>query len=433
MGKVFFWEFGGNYNNKKYASLAILFAYLARLVKLLHTLAFQQQSNTFQRIFMDKNESISFMLKLLKLTLEKGGSDLFITAGFPPAIKINGLLKPVSDTAPLSTDDSQSLTRCLMNDKQLKEFEETQECNFAIAPGGLSRFRVNAFIQQGAHGLVMRTIESEIPSIDKLGLPPVLKDLIMSKNGIIIMVGATGSGKSTSMAGMIDHRNANSFGHILTIEDPIEFVHKHKNCVVTQREVGVDTESWGSALHNSLRQAPDVIVLGEIRDAKTMEFAMEFSQTGHLALATLHASNANQAIDRILGFFHIDTQEKLKQDISLNLRAIISQRLVKTLDGGRIAAIEILINTPLIVDLIAKGDISAIKEIMAKSRELGMQTFDQELVKFHLDGKISLEEALRNADSTNEVRLKIKLAGGVTGDADQFSIKNDDTQYFLGE
>jgi len=381
---------------------------------------------------MDRKEAMSSMLGLLKLTLEKGASDLFITAGFPPAIKVKGILEPISKNR-LSAEDSRALTQCIMNDKQLKEFEETQECNFAISPGGLSRFRVNAFIQQSAQGLVLRTIESEIPSLDKLGLPTVLKDLIMSKNGIIIMVGSTGSGKSTSMAGMLDHRNENSFGHILTIEDPIEFVHKHKNCLMTQREVGVDTSSWESALHNSLRQAPDVIVLGEIRDAKTMEFALEFSRTGHLALATLHANNANQTIDRILGFFPAEVHEKLKQDISLNLRAIISQRLIKTLDGGRIAAIEILINTPLISDLIAKGDVSAIKPIMAKSRGLGMQTFDQELVTLYIDGKISLEEALKNADSTNEVRLKIKLAGGITDEGEQFSLKEEKSErdYFL--
>ncbi len=299
-----------------------------------------------------------------------------------------------------------------MNDKQLKEFEETQECNFAIAPAGLCRFRVNAYVQQGCQGLVIRTIAAEIPNFEKLGLPSVLKDIISHKNGLIIMVGGTGSGKSTSMAAMIDHRNETSHGHIITIEDPIEYVHKHKNCVIMQREVGVDTQDWEIALHNTLRQAPDVIVLGEIRDSKIMEFGLEFAQTGHLAMATLHANNANQAVDRILGFFPIQSQAKLMQDISLNLRAIISQRLVKTVDGGRCAAIEILINTPLIADLIAKGDISGIKPIMAKSRELGMQTFDQALLELYQAGKVSYDEALKNADSRNELRLQIKLSGG---------------------
>jgi twitching motility protein PilU len=368
---------------------------------------------------MERNEAMSFIIKLLKLMLEKEGSDLFITAGFPPAIKIKGKMVPVSKQA-LSSHDAKALTQCIMNDKQLKEFEATQECNFAIAPPGVGRFRVNAFVQQGCQGLVMRVIASEIPNFDKLGLPPVLKDVIMAKNGLIIMVGGTGSGKSTSMAALIDHRNENSYGHIITIEDPIEYVHPHKNCVMMQREVGVDTKSWEVALHNTLRQAPDVILLGEIRDAQIMNFALEFAQTGHLAMATLHANNANQAVDRILGFFSTETQQKLMQDISVNLRAIVSQRLVRTVDGGRCAAIEILLNTPLISDLISKGDISGIKPIMKKSRELGMQTFDQALFDLYQMGKISYEEALRNADSTNELRLQIKLAEG--GDLNQGSL-----------
>jgi len=368
---------------------------------------------------MERNEAMSFIIKLLKLMLEKEGSDLFITAGFPPAIKIKGKMVPVSKQA-LSSHDAKALTQCIMNDKQLKEFEATQECNFAIAPPGVGRFRVNAFVQQGCQGLVMRVIASEIPNFDKLGLPPVLKDVIMAKNGLIIMVGGTGSGKSTSMAALIDHRNQNSYGHIITIEDPIEYVHPHKNCVMMQREVGVDTKSWEVALHNTLRQAPDVILLGEIRDAEIMNFALEFAQTGHLAMATLHANNANQAVDRILGFFSTETQQKLMQDISVNLRAIVSQRLVRTVDGGRCAAIEILLNTPLISDLISKGDISGIKPIMKKSRELGMQTFDQALFDLYQMGKISYEEALRNADSTNELRLQIKLAEG--GDLNQGSL-----------
>jgi twitching motility protein PilU len=372
---------------------------------------------------MERNEAMSLIIKLLKLMLEKEGSDLFITAGFPPAVKIKGKMMPVMKQV-LSPNDAKALTQCIMNDKQLKEFESTQECNFAIAPPNLGRFRVNAFVQQGCQGLVMRVIAAEIPNFDKLGLPTVLKDVMMAKNGLIIMVGGTGSGKSTSMAAMIDHRNEHSYGHIITIEDPIEYVHPHKNCVMMQREIGVDTKGWEIALHNTLRQAPDVIVLGEIRDAEIMNFGLEFAQTGHLAMATLHANNANQAIDRVLGFFPISSHAKLMQDISVNLRAIISQRLVKTVDGGRCAAIEILLNTPLISDLIAKGEASSIKPIMKKSRELGMQTFDQALFDLYHVGKISYEEALRNADSTNELRLQIKLAEG--GDLGQGSLALED-------
>jgi len=360
---------------------------------------------------MERNEAMSFILKLLKIMLEKDGSDLFITTGFPPAMKIKGVMTPLSDH-PLSANDAQALTQSVMNDKQLKEFEETKECNFAIAPPGLCRFRANAYVQQGSQGLVLRTIAAEIPTLEQLGLPDILKEVIMAKNGLIIMVGGTGSGKSTSMAAMINHRNENSYGHIITIEDPIEYVHTQKNCVIMQREVGVDTNGWEVALHNTLRQAPDVIVLGEIRDEEIMNFGVEFAQTGHLALATLHANNANQAIDRILGFFPTAKQLKLKQDLSLNLRAIISQRLIKTVDGERCAAIEILLNTPLISDLIAKGDVSAIKPIMKKSRELGMQTFDQAIFDLYKQGRISYDDALRNADSSNEIRLTIKLDGG---------------------
>lgn len=371
---------------------------------------------------MERNEAMSLVVKLLSMMLEQDGSDLFITSGFPPAIKIKGVMTPLSQH-PLSAQDAQSITQSVMNDKQLKQFEETKECNFAIAPAGLCRFRVNAYVQQGMLGLVIRVIASEIPTIDKLGLPPILKDIIMTQNGLVVMVGGTGSGKSTSMAAMLDHRNEHSFGHIITVEDPIEYVHPHKNCVIMQREVGVDTDGWEEALHNTLRQAPDVIVLGEIRDKKIMDFGVEFAQTGHLALATLHANNANQAIDRILGFFPSDKQIKLMQDLSLNLRAIISQRLIKTLDGGRVAAIEILINTPLIADLISKGDVSGVKEVMTRSRELGMQTFDQAVFDLYQQGRISYDEALRNADSVNEVRLKIKLAKENNGEdvSDDFS------------
>jgi twitching motility protein PilU len=365
------------------------------------------------------------VVKLLTMMLEQGGSDLFITAGFPPAIKVKGLVTQLSKH-PLSADDAKAITQSVMNDKQLQEFEATKECNFAISPAGLSRFRVNAYVQQGMQGLVIRTIASEIPSINKLGLPDVLKDIIMTKNGLVIMVGGTGSGKSTSMAAMLDHRNENSQGHIITIEDPIEYVHPHKKCVIMQREVGVDTDSWEAALHNTLRQAPDVIVLGEIRDKAIMDFGVEFAQTGHLALATLHANNANQAIDRILGFFPSDKQVKLMQDLSLNLRAIISQRLIRTVDGGRCAAIEILLNTPLISDMIAKGDVAGIKGIMAKSRELGMQTFDQALFDLYKEGRISYEEAIKNADSANEVRLQIKLSKEVDADEASEGIPDDE-------
>jgi len=364
---------------------------------------------------MERNEAMSLVVKLLSMMLEQEGSDLFITAGFPPAIKIKGVMTPLSQH-PLSAEDAQAITQSVMNDKQLKQFDATKECNFAIAPAGLCRFRVNAYVQQGMQGLVIRVIAAEIPKVDDLGLPAILKDIIMAQNGLVVMVGGTGSGKSTSMAAMLDHRNENSFGHIITVEDPIEYVHPHKNCIMMQREVGVDTDGWEEALHNTLRQAPDVIVLGEIRDKKIMDFGVEFAQTGHLALATLHANNANQAIDRILGFFPSEKQAKLMQDLSLNLRAIVSQRLIRTLDGERCAAIEILINTPLISDLIARGDISGIKAIMAKSRELGMQTFDQAVFDLYQAGKISYDEALRNADSVNEVRLKIKLAKENSGE-----------------
>ncbi|MDT8372269.1 MAG: PilT/PilU family type 4a pilus ATPase [Gammaproteobacteria bacterium] len=373
---------------------------------------------------MERNEAMSLIIKLLSMMLEQGGSDLFITAGAPPSIKIKGQMTPLSKH-PLSGEDAKAITQCVMNDKQLKQFEETKECNFAVAPPGLSRFRVNAYVQQGMQGLVMRVIAAEIPKLDDLGLPEILKDVIMDKNGLVVMVGGTGSGKSTSMAAMLDHRNEHSHGHIITIEDPIEYVHPHKNCIIMQREVGVDTDSWQAALHNTLRQAPDVIVLGEIRDQEIMNFGIEFAQTGHLALATLHANNANQAIDRILGFFPSEKQIKLMQDLSLNLRAIISQRLVRTIDGGRTAAIEILLNTPLISDLIAKGDVSGIKAIMNKSRELGMQTFDQALFDLYNEGRISYEEALKNADSVNEVRLKIKLTKESSDDEMEYDFAID--------
>ena len=351
------------------------------------------------------------MRDLLKLLMEKQGSDLFLTVGLPPAMKIDGHIRPVSGTA-LTGENTEALVYAVMNDKQLKEYEATKECNFAVAPLGIGRFRCNAFIQQGACGLVMRVLETEIPTIDQLGLPPVLKEVVMSKNGLVIVVGGTGAGKTTSIAAMLDHRNAHSHGHIITIEDPIEFVHPHKNCVIMQREVGIDTEDWDIALKNAFRQAPDVVLLGEIRDRETMEFGLAFAETGHLAMATLHANSANQALERVTNFFPEERKPHLLMDLSLNLKAIISQRLLKTVNGeGRVAAIEVLLNSPLISDLILKGDIHEIKGIMAKSNELGMKTFDQALFELYEADHISYEDALRAADSMNELRLKIKLEG----------------------
>ncbi len=360
---------------------------------------------------MEREQAIKFMRDLLKLLVEKGGSDLFITVGFPPAIKIHGKMTPVSKTE-LTPENTKALCYAVMNDKQLKEYEATKECNFAIAPVGIGRFRANAFIQQTFCGMVCRVIETEVPNLDKLGLPEVLKDTVMTKNGLIIMVGGTGSGKSTSLAAMIDYRNANTYGHIITIEDPIEYVHPHKNCVIMQREVGVDCDDWDIALKNTLRQAPDVILLGEIRDKDTMEFGIAFAETGHLAMATLHANSSNQALDRIINFFPEERKTQLLMDLSLNLKAVISQRLLKTVDGkGRAAAIEILLNSPLISDLILKGEVHEIKAIMAKSNELGMKTFDQALFDLYEADRITLEDALRSADSMNELRLRIKLEG----------------------
>ncbi|GMQ76151.1 MAG: PilT/PilU family type 4a pilus ATPase [Gammaproteobacteria bacterium] len=360
---------------------------------------------------MEREQAIKFMLDLLKLLKQKNGSDLFITVGFPPAMKVDGKVTPVSKQ-PLTPENAKALTYCIMNDRQLKEYEATKECNFAIAPPGVGRFRCNSFIQQSHPGLVMRTITTEIPTLDGLGLPEVLKDVCMTKNGLVIMVGGTGTGKSTSLAAMVDYRNQNSHGHIVTIEDPIEYVHPHKNCIIMQREVGVDTEDWGIALKNSLRQAPDVILLGEIRDRKTMEFGIQFAETGHLALATLHANNANQALDRIINFFAEERRQQLLMDLSANLRALVSQRLIKSRSGeGRVAAIEILLNSPLIKDLILKGELHEIKPIMAKSREIGMQTFDQALFDLYEADQITYDDALRYADSQNELRLRIKLEG----------------------
>lgn len=367
---------------------------------------------------MEREQAIKFMLDLLKLMRQKSASDLFITVGFPPAMKIDGKVTPVSKQD-LTPQNCKALTYAIMNEKQLKEFEATKECNFAVSPPGIGRYRANAFIQQNNPGLVMRTIAAEIPNIDDLGLPEVLKDVVMTKNGLVIMVGGTGSGKSTSLAAMIDYRNRNSHGHIITIEDPIEYVHPHKGCVIMQREVGVDTDDWDIALKNTLRQAPDVILLGEIRDRETMEFAIQFAETGHLALATLHANNANQALDRIINFFPEERKQQLLMDMSANLRSIISQRLLKTKEGkGRVAAIEIMLNSPLIKDLILKGELHEIKPIMQKSRELGMQTFDQALFDLYEGGKITYDDAMRYADSMNELRLRIKLEGQAAKDKD---------------
>ena len=351
------------------------------------------------------------MLDLLKLMRQKNASDLFITVGFPPAVKVDGKVTPVSKQA-LTPENAMALTHSIMNDRQLKEFDASKECNFAVAPPGIGRYRCNAFIQQGQPGLVLRTINTDVPDLDKFGLPEVMKDVVMTKNGLVLMVGGTGSGKSTSLAAMIDYRNRNSYGHIITIEDPIEYVHPHKNCVIMQREVGIDTEHWEIALKNSLRQAPDVILLGEIRDRETMEFGIQFAETGHLAMATLHANNANQALDRIINFFPDDRRQQLLMDLSANIRAIISQRLIKRKDSaGRVAAIEIMLNSPLIKDLILKGELDALKPIMKKSRELGMQTFDQALFDIYEKEQISYDDAMRYADSQNELRLRIKLEG----------------------
>ena len=371
---------------------------------------------------MEREQAIKFMRDLLKLMIEKEGSDLFITVGFPPAIKVHGKISPVSKTE-LTPDNTKALAYAVMNDKQLKEFEATKECNFALNPVGVGRFRANAFVQQSYCGLVMRTIETEVPNLDKLKLPPVLKHIVMTKRGLVIMVGGTGSGKSTSLAAMIDYRNDNTFGHIITIEDPIEYVHPHKNCIITQREVGMDTDDWDIALKNTLRQAPDVILLGEVRDRETMEFGIAFAETGHLAMCTLHANSANQALDRIINFFPEERRQQLLMDLSLNLKAVIAQRLLKTVDGqGRAAAIEILLNSPLISDLILKGEVHEIKSIMGKSNELGMKTFDQALFDLFEADLVTLEDALRNADSMNELRLRIKLEGKAAKGADEDSL-----------
>ena len=354
-------------------------------------------------------EMKKFIHGLLNHLVQSKGSDLFITAGFPPAMKLDGKLTPITDK-PLTADHTALIARALMDDKQAEEFDNTKECNFAISLAGVSRFRINAMVQRGAAALVCRVITSQIPKFDNMNLPPILKQVVMEKRGLVIFVGGTGSGKSTSLAAMIDYRNENSHGHIITIEDPIEFVHPHKNCIITQREVGVDTENWFAALKNTLRQAPDVILIGEIRDRETMDYALAFAETGHLCMATLHANNSNQALDRIINFFPEERRPQLLNDLSLNLKGFISQRLVPKPDGkGRVAAVEVLLNSPLIAELILNGDIHGVKEIMARSRDLGMQTFDQSLFDLYEEGLIAYDDALKNADSVNDLRLNIQL------------------------
>ncbi|MEX8518970.1 MAG: PilT/PilU family type 4a pilus ATPase [Leptothrix sp. (in: b-proteobacteria)] len=358
---------------------------------------------------MERDQASKFINELLRLLVSRKGSDLFLTSDFPPAIKVDGKVTKVSPQ-PLTGQHTVALARAIMNDKQAAEFERTKECNFAISPPGIGRFRVNAFVQQGQVGMVLRTIPRTLPTIDALGLPNILKEVTMYKRGLVILVGATGSGKSTTLAAMVDYRNENAFDHIITIEDPVEFVHPHKNCIVTQREVGIDTVGWEAALKNTLRQAPDVILMGEIRDRETMEHAIAFAETGHLCMATLHASNANQALDRIVNFFPEERRPQLLMDLSLNLKSTVSQRLLPREEGaGRVAAVEVMLVTPLISELVFKGEVGEMKEVMKKSRELGMQTFDQALFDLYEGYYITYEDALRNADSLNDLRLAIKL------------------------
>jgi twitching motility protein PilU len=366
--------------------------------------------------------------KLLKLVVEKGASDLFITAGRPPTCKINGKLLSVGKST-LSPEQARDLVYGVMNEEQQVEFHDTHELNFAINTRGLGRFRVSAFYQRNLVGMVLRRIEVNIPLISDLGLPSIIEDLAMTKRGLIIFVGATGTGKSTSLASMIGHRNENSSGHIISIEDPIEFIHQHRGCIVTQREVGVDTESFEVALKNTLRQAPDVIMIGEVRTRETMEHAVTFAETGHLCLCTLHANNANQALDRIIHFFPSDRHDQIWMDLSLNLRAMVAQQLIPTIDGqGRQAAVEVLLNTPLVSDHIRKGEVHLLKELMAKSNEQGMQTFDQALYKLYSDGEVTYDAALAHADSPNDLRLMIKLGSDAhdpTDAADALTIEED--------
>ena len=357
--------------------------------------------------------------KFLQLMVDKGASDLFITTGVPPSMKINGRMTPVTKDA-LSPDQCRAIVLGVMTEEQRQEFQQKRECNFALSARGIGRFRVSAFYQRNLVGMVLRRIEVNIPTVDQLRLPEIIKKLAMTKRGLVIFVGATGTGKSTSLAAMIGHRNKNSAGHIISIEDPIEYIHQHQGCIVTQREVGIDTESFEVALKNTLRQAPDVIMIGEIRSRDTMEHALAFAETGHLCLATLHANNANQALDRIIHFFPADRHSQTWMDLSLNLKGIVAQQLVPTIDGqGRRAVIEVLLNTPLVADLIRKGEVHELKALMKKSGELGMQTFDQSLYGLYRDGEITYEAALAHADSANDLRLMIKL--GSETDADHLN------------
>jgi twitching motility protein PilU len=359
---------------------------------------------------------------LLKLMVEKQASDLFITAGMPPSIKVNGRIMPVAKTK-ISEEQSRELVTGIMSPAQREEFSQTNECNFAVNAQKAGRFRVSAFIQKDSVGMVLRRIETQIPEVEGLLLPPILKDLAMAKRGLIIFAGATGTGKSTSLASMVGYRNRNSSGHIITIEDPVEFIHDHEGCIVTQREVGIDTESYEVALKNTLRQAPDVILIGEIRSRETMEHAIAFAETGHLVLSTLHANNANQALDRIINFFPEDRRDQVFMDLSLNLRAIIAQQLVRRPDGkSRRPVVEVLINTPLAADLIRKGEVHKLKELMKRSTEQGMMTFDQALYNLYREGEITYEDAILHADSANEVRLMIKLG---SGNVDKYAARMD--------
>jgi twitching motility protein PilU len=386
---------------------------------------------------MEREQAIKLMQDLLKRVVDRKGSDLFITAGFPPAIKVDGEIRPQSERV-LTPEQAAVLVRSIMNDKQTRDFDASKECNFAIAPAGIGRFRVSAFVQQGQIGCVVRTINAKIPTLEEMQLPIILRDVVMSKRGLCILVGGTGSGKSTSLAAMLNYRNEKTRGHIITIEDPVEYVHNHKGCVITHREVGVDCENWHVALKNTLRQAPDVILIGEVRDRETMEYGIQFAETGHLVLATLHANSANQALDRIINFFPEERREQLLMDLSLNIRALISQRLIPRDTGaGRIAAMEIMLNSPLISDLIFKGEVAQIKEVMGKSNRIGMKTFDQSLFDLYESGMISYEDALRNADSKNEVRLRIKLESKremkISDEAsDSLRIMDEETEGVIG-
>ncbi|WP_410471802.1 PilT/PilU family type 4a pilus ATPase [Faucicola mancuniensis] len=369
--------------------------------------------------------------KLLQLMVQKNGSDLFITADVPPSMKVNGVIMPVTKT-PLTSEQSMAIVKSVMTPAQIKEFDETKECQFAISDKNkTARFRVSAFIQKDAAGMILRKIETKIPTVEQLNLPPILNEVAMKKRGIVLLVGATGTGKSTTLAAMMGYRNENSRGHIITIEDPIEYVHEHKGCIVTQREVGIDTMSFEAGLKNTLRQAPDVILIGEIRTRETMDYAVQYAETGHLVFATLHANNANQAIDRIIHFFEAEQHEQILMDLSLNLRAIIAQQLIPTPDGkSRRAAIEILLNTQLIGDYIRKGEIHEIKPVMKRSREVGMQTFDQALFDLYENGEITYQDALKSADSPNDLRLMIKLhskhAAQVDDEDSNFSLQADE-------